>query len=186
MLQNRVVKYVVVSFLLIPFMASARTTNIKEHKVVKGDTLWDISKQELKDPFLWPGIWKQNPDIKNPDRIYPGRIIRIPLSSVDQEKSGETSLKASGKVSQENASSEARAKPASEGASVADVSKTSKAQTPSCGQRYRGISGIVLYGGQSIEGDILSMTADCVVIRTKDGTVRSFSFIEEVEEFIKQ
>ncbi len=46
--------------------------------VVKGDTLWDISNSLLKDPFLWPLIWKENPFIKNPDLIYPGNKLTIP------------------------------------------------------------------------------------------------------------
>ncbi|MDA8172760.1 MAG: LysM peptidoglycan-binding domain-containing protein [Nitrospiraceae bacterium] len=48
------------------------------YKVKKGDTLWDISGSEFKDPFRWPLIWNENPKIKNPDRIYPGQEINIP------------------------------------------------------------------------------------------------------------
>ncbi|MBI3391785.1 MAG: LysM peptidoglycan-binding domain-containing protein [Nitrospirae bacterium] len=48
------------------------------HDVVKGDTLWGITSSYLKDPFLWPKVWKANPDIKNPDLIYPGQKIAIP------------------------------------------------------------------------------------------------------------
>jgi len=57
----------------------------KDYIVMKGDTLWDISKKELQDPFFWPKIWKENPDIANPDRIYPQQIIRIPLSLLQKE-----------------------------------------------------------------------------------------------------
>jgi hypothetical protein len=32
----------------------------------------------LKDPFLWPFIWKANPYIANPDLIYPGNNLAIP------------------------------------------------------------------------------------------------------------
>ncbi len=46
--------------------------------VVQGDTLWDISNSLLKDPFLWPLIWKENPFIRNPDLIYPGNRLAIP------------------------------------------------------------------------------------------------------------
>ena len=28
------------------------------YKIKKGDTLWDISEEYLKNPFLWPNIWK--------------------------------------------------------------------------------------------------------------------------------
>lgn len=57
----------------------------KEYTVKKGDTLWGISSSEMIDPFLWPKIWKENPDIKNPDLIYPGQKIRIPLYLIQKE-----------------------------------------------------------------------------------------------------
>ncbi len=48
------------------------------YTVKKGDTLWDISSAFLKDPFLWPFIWKANPFIANPDLIYPGNRLAMP------------------------------------------------------------------------------------------------------------
>lgn len=48
------------------------------YTVKKGDTLWDISRLHLKDPFLWPRIWKQNPSISDPDLIYPGQKLNLP------------------------------------------------------------------------------------------------------------
>ncbi len=50
----------------------------EEYIIKKGDTLWDISNSKLQDFFLWPKLWKENPQIKNPDLIYPGQKIRIP------------------------------------------------------------------------------------------------------------
>ncbi|MDA8099536.1 MAG: LysM peptidoglycan-binding domain-containing protein [Nitrospiraceae bacterium] len=44
----------------------------------EGDTLWDISSAQYKDPFLWPLIWKANPSIADPDLIYPGVTLNIP------------------------------------------------------------------------------------------------------------
>ncbi len=50
------------------------------HHVVKGDTLWHISTTYLRDPLLWPRIWKNNPEIKNPNLIYPKQQIRVPCA----------------------------------------------------------------------------------------------------------
>ncbi|WP_114326335.1 LysM peptidoglycan-binding domain-containing protein [Candidatus Colwellia aromaticivorans] len=49
----------------------------KTHIVVKGDTLWDISAIFLEQPWLWPKLWRLNPEINNPHLIYPGDIITL-------------------------------------------------------------------------------------------------------------
>ncbi len=55
------------------------------YTIKQADTLWDISNTFLRDPFLWPLIWKVNPYITNPDLIYPGNTLVIPsLAPIEQ------------------------------------------------------------------------------------------------------
>ena len=57
------------------------------HKVIRRDTLWDISKKYYKTPWLWPNIWRANKlEIKDPDLIYPGQKFKIPPASTDSLK----------------------------------------------------------------------------------------------------
>ena len=80
---------VMLAFMVIAFSfltSSGQDMEYKEYKVLKGDTLWDISSKEIKDPFLWPKIWKENPDIKNPDRISPSQMIKIPLRLIQKSR----------------------------------------------------------------------------------------------------
>jgi hypothetical protein len=45
------------------------------------DCLWNIAKKPdiYGDAFKWPKIWQKNRDqIKNPDIIYPGQVLRFP------------------------------------------------------------------------------------------------------------
>ncbi len=53
----------------------------RHYVITKGDTLWDISDSELNEPMLWPRLWHVNPQIPNPDLIYPNQVIRLPIYS---------------------------------------------------------------------------------------------------------
>lgn len=47
------------------------------HPVKKGDTLWSICQQYFNDPWRWPKLWAENPQITNPHWIFPGDTIRL-------------------------------------------------------------------------------------------------------------
>ncbi|MEW6989566.1 LysM peptidoglycan-binding domain-containing protein [Colwelliaceae bacterium 6441] len=49
----------------------------KSYVVKKGDTLWDISATFLQQPWLWPKLWRINPEIENPHLIYPGEELNL-------------------------------------------------------------------------------------------------------------
>jgi LysM repeat protein len=81
----RIIPLLTVFVLFSAGSAYTQDQEYKDHTVSKGETLWGISSRELVDPFLWPKVWKENPGIKNPDLIYPGQRIRIPLFLLQKE-----------------------------------------------------------------------------------------------------
>jgi nucleoid-associated protein YgaU len=51
----------------------------KYYTVVKGDSLSKIAKTQYGDAMKYPMIFEANkPMLKDPDKIYPGQVLRIP------------------------------------------------------------------------------------------------------------
>ena len=49
------------------------------HTVVRGDTLSGIAKQHYGNAMKYPVIFEANkPMLSDPDKIYPGQVLRIP------------------------------------------------------------------------------------------------------------
>jgi hypothetical protein len=55
----------------------------------KGDTLWDVSKRFLNNPYLWPQIWNANRCISDAHWIYPCDALVIPDIAVVTDRAGE-------------------------------------------------------------------------------------------------
>jgi hypothetical protein len=64
-----------------------------ERYVVKRyDTLWDLSRRFLGDPYDWQRIWQTNTHIHNPHRIYPGDPLTIPGGQAAYASRGAASI----------------------------------------------------------------------------------------------
>jgi nucleoid-associated protein YgaU len=49
------------------------------HTVEKGDTLWKIAERTLGSGARYPEVFEANrPMLSDPDKIYPGQMLRIP------------------------------------------------------------------------------------------------------------
>jgi nucleoid-associated protein YgaU len=55
--------------------------NARTHVVEPGDTLWDIAKKYVGDPFRYPELTELS-NIRNPNLIYPGDIVRIEIREI--------------------------------------------------------------------------------------------------------
>jgi LysM repeat protein len=68
------------SLILLLILSTALPVMAEEEQVYtikKGDTLWGLSQRFIEDPYYWPNVWADNPDITNPHLIFPGQKIHI-------------------------------------------------------------------------------------------------------------
>ncbi len=62
---------------LPPSTPSVREEAPLRYVVKPGDTLWDISKRYLLEPWQWPEIWYVNDQVANPHLIFPGDVLTL-------------------------------------------------------------------------------------------------------------
>ncbi|KAB2935762.1 MAG: LysM peptidoglycan-binding domain-containing protein [Candidatus Contendobacter sp.] len=61
-----------------------RPDHPQTYTVAPGDTLWSIAQRFLQNPWQWRDIWRQNPQIRNPNRIYPGDVLKFSHDATGQ------------------------------------------------------------------------------------------------------
>ncbi|MBD3309002.1 LysM peptidoglycan-binding domain-containing protein [candidate division KSB3 bacterium] len=54
----------------------------RNYVVQYGDTLWDIAGDHLGNPYRWREIHQNNPQVSNPNLIYPGDILGLASAGV--------------------------------------------------------------------------------------------------------
>ncbi|MEX0891868.1 MAG: LysM peptidoglycan-binding domain-containing protein [Gemmatimonadota bacterium] len=60
-------------------------TQQREHVVRPGDTLWELARAYLRDPFLWPLLFDVNRGLlTDPDLILPQQRLLIPVTKPDE------------------------------------------------------------------------------------------------------
>lgn len=60
--------------------ATGPAVTFKTYTIVSGDSLSKIAKREMGNANAWQKIFEANKDvIKDPNKIFPGQKIRIPL-----------------------------------------------------------------------------------------------------------
>lgn len=74
---------------------AVRPDHPQTYTVAPGDTLWGIAGRFLQNPWQWRQIWRQNPQVRNPHRIYPGDVLRF---SYDANGNPQLELSQSGEV----------------------------------------------------------------------------------------
>src|SRR5262249_40258149 len=70
-------------------------------EVHRGDSLWQLARVYLGDGRLWKRLWNANPDLRDPNLIRTGALLRLPDSGTpppDYAGAGVTSVQRSGRA----------------------------------------------------------------------------------------
>ena len=55
-----------------------------QHTVSEHECLWDLSKHYYQDPYRWRAIHGANPQVQDPNLIYPGQVLTIPEAGAEK------------------------------------------------------------------------------------------------------
>lgn len=59
----------------LSYALSLKPDSPVRYAVQPGDSLWTIAGKYLDNPWEWKTLWRANPDIHNPNRLYAGDIL---------------------------------------------------------------------------------------------------------------
>ena len=79
--RSRCAAIAMVGTLVVPTFALGQDSTVmsRTHVVRKGDTLWDLARHYMSDPFQWRSIHRLNTQVvEDPHWIYPGETLRLP------------------------------------------------------------------------------------------------------------
>lgn len=61
--------------------ADAQNSNQEAIEIGEGQTLWSLAEEKYGNPRLWPWIYGTNKSLENPDLIFAGSSLSVPLPS---------------------------------------------------------------------------------------------------------
>lgn len=79
---KRTCQIIIISLLVVYNLAHAvtlRKGHPVQYEVKPGDTLWAMANKFLDNPVEWPVLFNANPNIHNPNKIYPGQILTLEI-----------------------------------------------------------------------------------------------------------
>jgi nucleoid-associated protein YgaU/thioredoxin-like negative regulator of GroEL len=62
----------------VPAVGTSGAGTVVDHTVRRGETLGTIARDHLGDAARWRAVWGANPNLADPDRIFPGEVLSVP------------------------------------------------------------------------------------------------------------